>query len=194
MIPARFIPPGALKVSDKLSDAIAYLYASSNGAPCARVFYGKQSKPVVAYHYRDQAAREAAVIQAFKGRQARAAKMAEHAAERRAWTNDYRVGEVVNTCWGYDQTNREFYEVIEVKGKHVIIREIAVATKSAGYGTTENIVPLVGQYIGEPLRRLAQQHGIKTGKHSFTFATRSKFSEPARAVKVYEPQHISHDH
>ncbi len=39
------IHPGSIKVSDKLSDAVAYLDSNERG-PCVMVFYGKQSKPI----------------------------------------------------------------------------------------------------------------------------------------------------
>lgn len=41
-----YIPKGAVKVADKQSDAVAYLYSTPAGQPAVRVFYGKQSKPV----------------------------------------------------------------------------------------------------------------------------------------------------
>lgn len=39
--------------------------------------------------------------------------------------NPYKVGDILYSSWGYDQTNVEFYQVVEVKGKTVNVREIA---------------------------------------------------------------------
>ena len=143
---SRFIPPGALKVSDKLSDAVAYLYSSTSGAPCARVFYGKQSKPVVAYRYRSEAEREASVIAAFKGRQARTARMAEYAAERKDAVNPYKVGDVFRSSWGYDQTNINYYQAIKVTAKSITVREIAQERIATG-AMRGRCVPVVGQFL-----------------------------------------------
>ena len=54
-----WIPKGATKVADKMSDAVAYLYTTAAGKPGAAIFFGKQNKPVSKYYYRDAARREA---------------------------------------------------------------------------------------------------------------------------------------
>src|SRR5271157_3187579 len=80
------IPKGAVKVGDKHSDAVAYLYPSASarslGKPAMIVFYGQQSKPVARFYYQTDAEREAAVKKWFDARQVHAARKLEHAAER----------------------------------------------------------------------------------------------------------------
>ena len=81
------IPKGAMKISDKRSDAVAYLYScrntgQSNGLPAMMVFYGEQSKPVAKYFYRDDAQREAAVKRLFEARQQHDAAKADAHAKR----------------------------------------------------------------------------------------------------------------
>lgn len=82
------IPKGALKVSDKLSDAVAYLYPSdsgrSRGKPAMMVFYGQQSKPIAVFYYNDDTQREAAVKRYFDARQLHDAAKTRYAAERTA--------------------------------------------------------------------------------------------------------------
>jgi hypothetical protein len=191
----RFIPPGALKVSDKLSDAIAYLYAGSNGAPCARVFYGKQSKPVVAYRYRNAAEREASVIAAFKGRQARTARMAEYAAERKDAVNPYKVGDVFRSSWGYDQTNINYYQAIKVTTKTVTVREIAQERIATGpmHG---RCVPIVGRFL-ENSRRGAKTCSVGAyGALKISSSERAYFVKPiiGGEVPVYASSDFSETH
>jgi hypothetical protein len=164
-----YIPKGATKVTDKLSDAVAYLYPWTNGKAGAAIFFGKQAKPVTNYTYRDEARRNAAVGLAFVSRRKSLAFKAERRAERTAWVPDYKVGDLFRTCWGYDQTNVEYFEVIEAKGKYVIVREIAQETITTGFNQGKT-VPMPGQFLnpryegdkqGLPLRRLAQKGGIK---------------------------------
>jgi hypothetical protein len=185
----RYIPKGSAKVANKHSDAVAYV-SESNGAYYAVVYYGEQSKPVANYRYRTAERRAEHVAQLFAARQAHAAALAKRKAERKAWVNDYKVGDVVNTCWGYEQTNREYYEVIAVKGKKVTIREIATKDHALT-SMSENVVPLVGQYIGEPKVCYASERGIKTGKYDHTYATRTSFDEIG-GFRVYRPQYVSH--
>lgn len=74
------IPKASIKVCDKLSDAIAYLYlGGQNGTrPCAAIFYGKQSAPIARFQYRDEAEREKSIRNYFETRQAHAARVAEN--------------------------------------------------------------------------------------------------------------------
>ena len=72
--------------------------------------------------------REKAIRKYFSVRQGVFKYRLEIKEAKRIWVNDYKVGEILNTCWGYDQTNREFYEIIAVKGKKVTLRQIAVTS------------------------------------------------------------------
>ena len=185
----RYIPKGAVKVSDKLSDAVAYL-TEAKGVPYAQVYFGKQTKPVANYRYRTLASREAEVRRMFEARQASMAYTAKVREERKAWTNTFKVGDIVNTCWGYDQTNREFYEIVGVNKKHVTLRQIAVARKATGW-CQEQVVPLKGEFVGEPFTRLASERGVKIGKHSFTYASRTSYTEQIPGIRTYQAGHTS---
>jgi hypothetical protein len=157
---ALYLPPDAVKVTAKNADAVAYIWSAHDGTPRAAVFIGKQSEPVWRYKFRDEAAREKAIATQFASVAERAARMAGYRAERKAWVPDYKVGDILNTCWGYDQTNREFFEVVAVKGKYVTLREIA-QVREHDTSMSGRCMPQSGHYIGEPIRRLAQQHGVK---------------------------------
>lgn len=157
-IEARRIPAGAVKITDKLSDAVAYIFADGRGRPCAKVYYGKQAGPVGYHDYRSEAEREKSVARYFAGRQAHDRSQAEYKAARLA-PNALVVGDILNTCWGYDQTNREFYEVVEVCGQHVVIREIAQARQDTAWEQWK-CAPQSGEFVGKPMRKLVQ-HGRK---------------------------------
>ena len=107
-----FAPKGATKVSDKLSDAVAYLYdrtTTKGPKPCGCVFFGKQSQPVARYAYRDEAERERSITQLFQSRRDHDKRKADQRAEDKAYRHDAKVGDIYRTCWGYDQTNVEFF-------------------------------------------------------------------------------------
>jgi hypothetical protein len=176
----RYIPQGATKIADKQSDAVAYIYTNASQRPCARVFFGKQTKPVVHCYYRSEAERERAVILAFQGRRERTQRVVEGRKLRTA-ENKLSVGDILSTCWGYDQTNREFYEVTEVSGKFVIIREIAQAREEIGF-MSGRCAPQQGQFIGQPMRKLVQW-GDKVSICSFITATKWN-TETVAGVKI----------
>lgn len=156
MTKPRQTPLGATKITDKHSDAVAFVRPATGlaaGQFVYSVFYASQSKPVECYRARTMAEVERAIANRFKARQATLAAKAKRSAERGFFVHTLKVGEILNTCWGYDQTNREFFEVVEVKGKSVVVREIGQLRDISGYdhGTC---VPQPGRYIGEPIRKL----------------------------------------
>lgn len=55
------------------------------------------------------------------------AKRADLKAEK-FWT----VGDVVHTSWGYDQTNVEFYQIVKVKPRSVVVRQVTVNCSDRG--------------------------------------------------------------
>ena len=179
----RLVPVGAIKVADRASDAVAYVYTDRRGKLCARVFYGRQSKPVVAYSYRSAAERQASVTRAFESRRAWAANIVARKAAAKASAHVYTVGEILSTCWGYDQTNREFYEVVAVKGSAVTVRRIGTESVSTGWAT-ERVIPLPGAFIGPEIRKIARPgRGLKMS--SCASASPHDF-EIKTGVKVYQ--------
>lgn len=147
----RFIPAGAIKVADKKSDAVAYLYNAAKGEPALRVFYGKQTKPVVAYYYtprRDQTAeqqRTAAIANAFAMRQQSAARKADGAAKKKAQTRGVEVGQFMSASWGYEQTNVNFYKVTKLIGE-TMAEVVAVGQMDVGgeggAAMSTNVIPM----------------------------------------------------
>ena len=63
-----------------------------------------------------------------------------------------RVGDLFYESWGYDQTNVDFYEVVELKGKATaILREIGKEYID-GFQWSGTVRPCRGQYRGEPFQ------------------------------------------
>ena len=108
-------------------DAIVYVY-EVKGRPHACMFGGKRSKPDSHYYYRSVEARDKAVEDYFDGLQAsidrKAAYKAKQKAEKEKAVESIKVGDIFVGSWGYDQTNVEFYQVVEKKGVTCKIQEI----------------------------------------------------------------------
>lgn len=43
---------------------------------------------------------------------------------RKNFKNPYEVGQILYNSWGYEQTNVNFYQIVEVKAKSIVIQEI----------------------------------------------------------------------
>ena len=144
-----FIPKGSVKIGSKMGgEAVAYVYRDKAGRPCARVFLGKQAKPYKAVYFRDEAAREKFVRECFESAAASAefkGKLKREQQERDARARAaIKVGDVYVASWGYDQTNVDFYEVIEIRGSRVLMAAIDSAAKETGFMSGQ-CVPLPGQ-------------------------------------------------
>jgi hypothetical protein len=143
---------GAVKVSDKASDAVAYLYTDPRGRPCARLFYGKQAKYVWAYSFRTADDRAAAIARGFKHRQEWNARKAEQAAARRK-KSKLQLGHILVSSWGYEQTNVNFYQVTRlISATMVELRPIGICDEPTLY-MQGRCTPHADAFTGEPIRR-----------------------------------------
>jgi hypothetical protein len=164
-----YIPKPSTKVADKLSDAVAYIYATKDNAPAACVFYGKQSKPVWRYRFRNETKREAAIREAFKRRRLSVAGGAERRAEAKvkaaAFAAEIQVGDIFHHSYGYDETHHVYHEVVAVKGRFAEVRPIAQAQKDLGYDYRHRCMPQSGAFTGPAKRVLIQDGRILVDQH-----------------------------
>ena len=163
-----YIPKGAVKVSDKQSDAVAYVYTQVPGRFSAAIFFGKQAKPYSKYYYRTEAQRDGAIASAFEARRTTTAYKAERQAKRKAFVHSYKVGDLFRRSWGYDQTNVDYYEVTEVSGRMVTVREIGQVCVETG-NMCGQTTPQPGKFTGEPKRCLAQDGSIKINHYGWAY-------------------------
>lgn len=91
-------------------------------------FSGTSAKPDMFYIYRSTEARDKAVTEWLgRIRSAKIRKLESKVAKKAASEspNPAKVGDILCASWGYDQTNIDWYEVVEVVGKSTVkIREI----------------------------------------------------------------------
>ena len=153
---ADYITPGAIKVTDKKSDAIAYtsqtVKASGAIVYCATGFIAKQQRPhAELFHtFATEKARNAAVAQFFVSRylsiQARAAVK-----QLRTKPRSLQVGQVLTGSWGYDETHVDAWQVIGLVGKiSVKIQRIALSELATTGPTSANVVPMPDHFIEPP--------------------------------------------
>lgn len=124
----------------------------SNGALYAIAFAGKQNKPLWHYRFRSEAERKHRIDESAAARRHAIQMKQDRRDEKKNFQHGLKKGDVLSCSWGYDQTNVDFYEVTEVTGKAVIIREIATK-EGPGHST---VVPQPGRFIGAPLRKVPQ--------------------------------------
>lgn len=62
-------------------------------------------------------------------------------------------GDILVSTWGYEQTNADFFEVVEVSPKTVTVRPIASREDYEAESMTGSAWPIPGAFRGEPMRR-----------------------------------------
>lgn len=144
----RWIPPDSQAVELPGVDAVVYVKGLT-----AVGYLGKRSKSEFNYRFKGEAQRDDYVAKFLANQKAwadqKAKEKAEKAARRKTWVPDLKAGDILYGSWGYDQTNVEFVEVLEVKGKRALVQEVMHATVGdKGYGgMAAEVVPRPGEYM-----------------------------------------------
>lgn len=115
------------------------------------------AKPLFNYRFRNVEQMEAWLGKELIRRMAIQAYHEERKAEKKKAleNNPFQVGQIVYDSWGYEQTNIDFYQVIEVKNKSVVIQPIqGKMVPSQGYSSMAGLTaPVKDSFCGEPIRK-----------------------------------------
>lgn len=76
---------------------------------------------------------------------------------RALFQNPYKVGDILHHSWGYDQTNCDFYQVVEVKKASVVLRKIGATTVPGSEGfMSESLMPEKDAFITKGFQALTK--------------------------------------
>jgi hypothetical protein len=133
------------------------------GGSYIALFRGTALKPQSHFKCKSAESR-AAMIEKWKADEAAAeaakAKRAADKKEARAnFINPLKAGDILVSSWGYDQTNIDFYEVMSVKAKSVMICRIASKCIEMNGPGGNRVMPSKGNYIGKPMLKVVGSGG-----------------------------------
>lgn len=135
--------------------------------------------PVKNHRFRTKDRAEQFVTEFKKGQEADAARKEERKQTKKQardnFANPYKVGDLFYTSWGYDQTNVDWFECVEVGARSVVLREIAQSQEYTTWASG-SCSPKEGKYIGEPFRV-----NIQVG----TYADKVHYYLPAKHGNYY---------
>lgn len=134
--------------------------ASTGGSYLGIAFVGKSNKPLWHYMFRTEALRQKQIDETIKSRKSWLDSKQKSLEERRTFQHGFKAGDILYSSWGYDQTNVNFYEVIEAGEKEITLREIDQKTVRKGRGSDE-VTAVPGDFIGPALRRRPTSGGVK---------------------------------
>lgn len=147
-----------------------YRETSPNGKPIVAMFIGKALKPKYYYSFSNEM--EAARFiknhseYEIKNKNDRIERREKEKELKKNFKTSLKVGDIMHGSWGYDMTINEFYQITEIRNRTVILREIGVERKAAGY-YYEDVRPCQNCFIGEPIKRILQVYIINGKAHEY---------------------------
>lgn len=158
--------------------------------PIGIIFSGKSSKPISNYVYPGENGLEIfsrSVDRAITNAKARAEVIAQRKEQNKLTSDhDIKVGDIFYTSWGYDQTNSEFYKVVEVKGSRIYLRELKSEIQSNDGAGSDAIVPSE-EFEDDKIHTVsARANGTVTNLDGVSFLSLSKWSgKPVYVTDAY---------
>ncbi|NBR55091.1 MAG: hypothetical protein EBT82_03865 [Micrococcales bacterium] len=81
-------------------------------------------------------------------------RLAENAKAREEFVNPYKVGDILYGSWGYDQTNIDFYQVVEVKNRSLKIQKIGYKSVRSTSWCSEEVAPVKDKFVKDEIHRV----------------------------------------
>ena len=140
---------------------------NEDGVVFVKGWQGKADKPSFFYHHANSARVEASVThwveRVKETTRYKADRAAEQLARRAALkaTDHWSVGDVLYNSWGYEQTNIDWYQVVDLKPKSIVIRPIQKNYGESGY-LSGHSQPRRNEFCGELIiKPLAENGGVR---------------------------------
>lgn len=158
----RWIPQGYADVTNyQETMGIPLLIARGEGVSVndKPIFYaigykGKSVKSFFHHSFKTAEHREVFCGEIIKRFQAWEESKKAEAKKRKDFTPTIKAGDVLSASWGYDQTNVEFYLVLEVKGHTAQIQELGHLTVEGSEGFMScKVMPNLEARVGEVLKK-----------------------------------------
>ena len=146
----RYIPQGFVQFVPNLSD----FYTNPNPLfecwvskekPEAIFYAGKSSKPLFYTRFLDNDSMKKRILNTISNLMKREdEKIARREAKKT--THTMKVGDILYTSWGYDQTNVDFFQVVGLPSKYFVeIRKI-----KSSLVPSDGLSPMAGKIVGLP--------------------------------------------
>ena len=165
-----FIPTTARHIV--LADPPAEYYTwEINDTPYAIAFGGKRRKADFYFRFRTDEQRRNRIDSWLDNMFTRAREAAARKAER-SKPHTLKLGDILDTMWGYDQTNVDYYQVTKLIGTRMVeIREVGCMVKSGHGGPQEYVVPALDNFVGEPMKKVVDASDNTVRIASYAHAT-----------------------
>lgn len=161
------VNPTAEKILDTPEMKAWLLVLPKDGSALIWGVYGKAKKASFYARYTTRQVAEKWIEKAYHWRLERDAAKSADRAEKKAFKTSLKVGAILVGSWGYDQTNVEAFQVLEVSesGKSVVMQAVALRSEGETSWCSSNVSPVVGSFIGPKIRGMVQPGDRVPYKH-----------------------------
>lgn len=150
----RFVPQGFVRFEPKyIVDGIGgykkdlFECYVDREKPTAIFYIGKQSTPAWYNRFQDNDSMKKKILEQISNLMSYEDLKAKRREEMKA-PHTLKVGDILYTSWGYDQTNVDFYQVTAVvSDRSVKIRQIASKVVSSDGGGCDNVVAIKDAFL-----------------------------------------------
>jgi hypothetical protein len=160
----RWFPVGSMALNHPDGLGVAYISQMPKPDQWQVVGYrGTAGKPSFNFSFRSRELAEKKVTEFFEGLTAHKQFVAKTREEQNK-PNQLKVGQIIYNSWGYDQTNVDFYQIVEASQHFVWIRPIASEqVLDSGVG------PMSGHVVAIPDRFTGEREKHKASGTYVTF-------------------------
>ena len=112
-------------------------------------FAGKANKPLWHYFlFKTPESRQKMIDETVASRKGTLQRKQEEMQKKKDFVHGIKVGDIFSSSWGYDQTNVDFFQCVDVKGKMVVVREISSKLSHSDRGA-DYVVAAPNHFTGE---------------------------------------------
>ncbi len=165
----RIIPENSKEVRREGIDAVVYVESGFK----AKAYTGKSNKRAFYFRFRSEAEMNAHIENYFSNLAAKNKEKQERKAASAEYKTSLVPGDILYSSWGYDQTNIDFYQVVEVSAskKSVKIREIGYTEEYNSVQMSGKKMPVPGKFTGEVMNKK-----VKGGRGLSEYISLNSFS------------------
>lgn len=147
MLTSRFIPRGFTLLKET---KLAVVYATADGLS-AIAYSGKSNKSDWYYKYRTTDQLNKQIFDYFTRLESREKDKKDRREAKKNYVTKLKVGDIMNYSWGYEQTNQEFYQIIEIKGKTAKLMEIGCKSvpNPGGSDMSDRVIAVKDSFVNK---------------------------------------------
>jgi len=134
-------------------DLVFYTYGDDMTGLHGLAFQGKANKPLWHYRFRNVQQRDSKIEEAVSNRKSHHETIDQRRKERSEYKHGLQEGDILYESYGYDQTNVNYYQIIEAGDRSVKIRSIGskVVKEEAG---ADYVVAVPNSFSGPAMTKL----------------------------------------